>query len=346
MAQPGFFDLDNRYESLSQLGDPLEVLDRAISWETFRPVLNKSLRKFKKSNAGRKPYDQVLMFKILVVQSLYNLSDDQTEFQIKDRLSFMRFLGMDFEDTVPDAKTLWLFRDTLANKGAIDKLFKKFNRYLDREGLIACQGQLIDASLVPVPIQRNTRDENARIKQGEVPEDWQEQPHKLRQKDTDARWVKKNGQSHYGYKNHVNADRKHKLIRTYNVTDASVHDSQVFDRLLDPGNTGKQVWADSAYRSQEIDQTLKKRNLKNKIKYKGYRHAPLTEAKQRINRKCSSIRAPVEHIFAFQENSLGGKFIRTIGIIRANAKIGMMNLAYNMKRYVYLTKNRPVHSTG
>ena len=174
MTQPGFFDLDNRYESISKLGDPLEVLDHAIPWETFRPVLRKALRKFKKSNAGRKPYDSVFMFKILVLQSLYNLSDDQTEFQIKDRLSFMRFLGLDFEDTVPDAKTLWLFRDTLSNKNVIDKLFRRFNRYLDREGLFARQGQLIDASIVPVPVQRNTREENTNIKQGEVPEEWQE----------------------------------------------------------------------------------------------------------------------------------------------------------------------------
>ena len=326
MAQPGFFDLDNRYESISQLGDPLETLDRSIPWETFRPVLKKALRKFKKSNAGRKPYDPVFMFKILVLQSLYNLSDDQTEFQIKDRLSFMRFLGLDFEDTVPDAKTLWLFRDTLANKGAIDKLFKKFNRTLDREGLYARQGQLIDASIVPVPTQRNTREENACIKQGEVPEDWQEQPHKLRQKDTGA--------------------RKHKLIRVYDVTDASVHDSQMFERVLDPDNTGKQVWADSAYRSEEIDQALKKRNLKNEIKYKGYRGMLLSEAKQRVNRKRSSIRASVEHVFGFQKNSLGGKFIRTIGIIRARARIGLMNLAYNIKRYVYLTKNKPAISTA
>ena len=159
MAQPGFFDLDNRYESISKLGDPLEMLGQAIPWETFRPVLSKALGKLKKSNAGRKPYDSIFMFKILVLQSLYNLSDDQTEFQIKDRLSFMRFLDLDFEDTVPDAKTLWLFRDTLTNKNAIDKLFRKFNRYLDREGLFACQGQLIDASIVPVPVQRNTREE-------------------------------------------------------------------------------------------------------------------------------------------------------------------------------------------
>ena len=346
MTQPGFFDLDNRYESISKLGDPLEVLDHAIPWETFRPVLSKALRKFKKSNAGRKSYDSVFMFKILVLQSLYNLSDDQTEFQIKDRLSFMRFLCLDFEDTVPDAKTLWLFRDTLSSKNAIDKLFRRFNRYLDSEGLFARQGQLIDASIVPVPVQRNTREENTNIKQGQVPEEWQEQPHKLQQKDTDARWVKKNGRSHYGYKNHVNADVKLKLIRTYMVTDASVHDSQVFDPLLDSSNTGKQVFADSAYRSNKINSTLKERGLKNEIHQKGYRGVPLTEAKQRVNHKRSKVRATVEHIFGFQQNSLGGKFIRTIGILRARTKIGLMNLAYNMKRYVYLTKNKPAHATG
>ncbi|MCH8207952.1 MAG: transposase [Nitrospinae bacterium] len=131
MAQPGLFDLDHRHESLSRLGNPLAVLDHAIPWEVFRPVLQKALCKFKKSNTGRKPYDSVLMFKILVL-SLYNLSDDQTEFQIRDRLSFMRFLDLDFEDLdfedlEPDAKSLWLFRDTLANKGIVDKLFCKLS---------------------------------------------------------------------------------------------------------------------------------------------------------------------------------------------------------------------------
>ena len=185
----------------------------------------------------------------------------------------MRFLGLNLEDTVPDAKTLWLFRDTLSNKNAIDKLFRRFNRYLDHEGLFARQGQLIDASIVPVPVQRNTRKENTNIKQGKVPEEWKEQPHKLQQKDTDARWVKKNGRSYYGYKNHVNTDRKHKLIRTFVITDASVHDSRVFDPLLDSSNTGKQVFADSAYRSKAINGTLKERGLENEIHHKGSRDA-------------------------------------------------------------------------
>ena len=346
MAQPGFFDFDNRLESLSKLGDPLETLDQSIPWEKFRFLLTKGLQKAKKNNSGRKPYDAVLMFKVLILQSLYNLSDDQTEYQVRDRLSFMRFLNLRFEDSIPDAKTLWLFRDTLTNKGVIEKLFKRFNNYLDREGFIAKQGQIIDASIIPAPVQRNTRDENADIKQGQTPEKWTQKPSKLRQKDVDARWVKKRGRNYYGYKNHVGVDRKHKLIRTYQVTDASVHDSQPFQQLLDPNNTGKQVWADSAYRSKKIDQTLKQKRLENQIHYKGYRQAPLSEAKQRVNKKRSKRRALVEHVFALQQNALGGKFIRTIGILRAKAKIGLMNLAYNMKRYLYLQNLNQLKTTG
>ncbi len=137
------------------------------------------------------------MFKILVLLSLYKLSDDQSELQVKGRLSFMRFLGRDFEDTEPGAKTLWLFRDTLSNKNIIDKLFRRFDRYLDNQGLFASQGQLINASIFQVPEQRNTREENTRIKHGEVPAELQGQPHKFQKKDTDVSWVKKNGRSHF-----------------------------------------------------------------------------------------------------------------------------------------------------
>jgi transposase, IS5 family len=156
-------------------------------------MLTKALKKIHKSNAGRKSFDSILMFKIFILQSLYNLSDDQTEYQIKDRLSFTGFLGLQIEDTISDAKTLWAFRDTLSQKGVVKKLFKRFNRFLAAEGFVARQGQIIDASIVPVPIQRNTREENESIKQDEAPAAYQVKPHKLRRKDTDARWTKKNG---------------------------------------------------------------------------------------------------------------------------------------------------------
>jgi IS5 family transposase len=137
------------------------------------------------------------MFKILILQSLYNLADDQTEYQIRDRLSFMRFLGLDLDQRIPDAKTIWLFRETLTQAEVVKALFDQFEAYLAKQGLQPRRGQLIDASLVPVPKQRNSREENATIKAGDCPTEWEEQPNKRRQKDTEARWTKKHGTSHY-----------------------------------------------------------------------------------------------------------------------------------------------------
>ena len=157
---------------------------------------------------------------------------------------------MGLEDRVPDAKTVWLYREHLAPAGVIEALFDAFDGSLKKRGYLAMGGQIIDASIVPVPQQRNSRDENARIKDGETPEGWEKQPAKRRQKDTDARWTKRHGKSHYGYKNHVNVGRRHKLVRRYQVTDAAVHDSQVVwmgeEDILDADNTASDVWADSA----------------------------------------------------------------------------------------------------
>jgi len=252
MAQMGFFDLSNRYASLDAKKDPLVEIDAVVPWEEFRPTLERVWRKpvaERKSRAWRKPMDAVLMFKTLVLSALYNLSDDQIEYQVRDRLSFMRFLGLGLEDRVPDAKTVWLYRERLAQAGLVEELFRQFDGYLSRQGYIARGGQILDASIVPVPKNRNTREENATIKSGELPEDWKDKPAKQSQKDVDARWTKKHGKSHYGYKNHVNVDRKHKLVRRYHVSDAAQHDSQAVDHLLMEGNTGAGVWADSAYRS-------------------------------------------------------------------------------------------------
>jgi len=228
MAQMGFFDLSDRYASLDAKKDPLVEIDEIVPWEEFRPLLEQVWRKpesARKSRAGRKPMDAVLMFKTLVLGALYNLSDDQVEYQVRDRLSFMRFLGLGLGDRVPDAKTVWLYREMLAQAGKVEDLFKLFDHHLARQGYIARGGQILDASIVPVPCNHNTREENAAIKDGKEPEGWETKPAKRSQKDTDARWTKKHGKSHYGYKNHVNVDRKHKLIRRYHVSDAALHPS-------------------------------------------------------------------------------------------------------------------------
>ena len=215
----------------------------------------------------------------------------------------------------------------------VEALFKQFDGYLARQGYIARGGQIFDASIVPVPRNHNSRDENKAIKIGEVPEDWADKPAKRSQKDVDARWTKKHGKSHYGYKNHVNVDRQHKLVRCYHVSDAALHDSQAVDHLL---MSGSGVWADSAYRSEEMETKLKAAKLASHIHRKGKRGKPLSKQAKASNRTKSSVRVSVEHIFGAQTNDMGGTLVRTIGMVRAKAKIGMKNLAYNMRRLVQL----------
>jgi IS5 family transposase len=223
----------------------------------------------------------------------------------------------------------------------VEALFKQFDGYLARQGYIARGGQILDAAIVAVPKNRNTREENAAIKNGEVPEGWAGKPARRSQQDTDARWTRKHGKSHYGYKNHVNVDRQHKLVRRYHVSDAALHDSQEVDHLLMRGNTVAGVWADPAYRSEEMEAKLRARGLKSRIHRKGKRGKPLTEQGKASNRTRSAVRTRVEHVFGAQTNDMGGTLVRTVRLIRAKAKIGMKNLAYNMRRLAQLRRLNP-----
>ena len=326
----GFFDIQFRLEDLTQNGDPLVQLNERVDWEMFRPELEKIRQKERKSAAGRKPYDVVLMFKILVLQSLYNLSDDAVEYQVRDRLSFMRFLGLGLGDRVPDAKTIWLFREQLGQAKLVRRLFKKFDRYLREQGFQARKGQIVDASIVSVPVQRNSRDENKQIKDGAVPKEWSEA--KRRQKDTHARWSARPKQQKFGYKNHIAIDTKHKFIRDFAVTDAAVHDSRVFSELLDDTNTSRDVWADSAYHSEQNCTTLEQGGYRGHIQRKGCRNRKLTSWEKQGNRTRSKIRSRVEHVFGVQTQIAGTLLLRTIGRARAEIKIGLRNLVYNIHR--------------
>src|SRR4051794_36336168 len=293
MGQFGFFDAEKRLVALSAKGDPLEAIDRLVPWESFRADIEAVVLtpdEVKKSSAGRKPVDAIVMFRMLVLQALHNLSDEQAEYQVRDRLSFTRFLRLGIEDGIPDATTLWLFREKLAKASLIEKLFERFDQHLAAQGYMAGGGQMVDATIVPVPKQRNGRDENETVKAGQTPAAWEKKPAKLRQKDRDARWTKKHGKSFFGYKNHVNADAKHKLIRRSEVTDAAVHASQALDALLTRGNTSADVFADSAYRSAEIEAKLKARGFNSRIHRRASRNHPLSAAQTRANRAKSAIR--------------------------------------------------------
>jgi IS5 family transposase len=298
------------------LGNPLLELDAHIDWEAFRPLLERVRLQARKSSAGRKPWDVILMFKSLVLASLYNLSDEQLEFQIEDRRSFQRFIGLPDAKHAPDQNSFWLFREALKDLKLTETLFSEFNRQLDRAGLIARKGQLVDASFVKAPIQHNTPDENSFLKSGEAPEDWSKP--KRRQKDLDARWTKKGDKSVYGYKNHVNVDNAYKLVRKYVVTDASVHDSQMLNELLDCGNTSRAIWADSAYRSGAAEANLKAKGYHSRIHRKGVRGKLLSAREKQGNNTRSQTRCRVEHVFAWMAQ-WSGKAVRCIGLARGRS---------------------------
>jgi IS5 family transposase len=339
--QNSLFDLQNRYARLSEAGDPLERLNAVIDWEIFRPILERLDPTQRKSAAGRKPTCRLLMFKLLILQRLNNLSDERLQYQVSDRLSFMRFLGLELAGTVPDARTVWTFREALKEHQLVDALFDRLNQALADLGVELKSGQIIDATFVPVPIQRNGREANALIKENAVPIAWGTSPAKRAQKDIDARWTKKGGQSHYGYKNHINIDKDTKLIAAATCTDASVHDSQVLDAVLrDEAVGGKEVWADSAYRSDEQEQRLNASQHDSRIHERAYRNKPLTEVQELSNTAKSRVRARVEHVFGHMENSMGGIFLRSIGAARAKVGVGLMNLTYNLARIEILIRTQ------
>ena len=333
----GFFDQDIRLSKLSKLGDPLDKLNSGVDFDIFRDLLEGKLSILSKAKGGRPPYDYILMFKISILQQYYGLSDDQAEYQINDRMSFMRFLNLTIADDIPDSKTIWNFTEKIKDLSLVKELFDLFTKELNRLGLIVNEGKIIDASFVESPRQRNSREENKHIKEiGSSPEQWEEKPNKKGQKDIDARWTKKNNQNYFGYKDHAKVDDKSKLIDDYMVTDASVHDSQVLDDLLNEKDKGQDLFADSAYVGQE--KVLKEYEMINKIHEKGYKNNPLTKGQKASNTEKSKTRARVEHVFGFMENSMSTMFFRKIGIKRANTTIGLMNLTYNMFRKIQLEK--------
>jgi IS5 family transposase len=338
----GLFDYEFQLERINKHQPPLQKLDKIIDWEIFRKILEEAfINPDRKSNAGRKSYDKLLMFKIVMLQKYYNLSDEQTEFQIKDRLSFLDFLGLQIGDRVPDEKTIWLFKEDLADKGLSETLFALFADALVSNGIVAKEGTIVDASFVSVPRQRNSREENTQIKQGETPESFKSNPHKQAQKDRDARWTKKNNQTEYGYKNHIAGDQKTKLITKYEVTPASTHDSQVTRKLID--ETDKVFYADGAYYSNDTEKYLKKANVKSKVIKRKYRNKALSKSDHKENYKHSKTRVRIEHIFGTMTSQMHNVLnITSIGIKRARSSIGLINLLYNMVRYEQLVRLKGV----
>lgn len=350
MRQAGLFGLSEHLKRLSAHGDPLEELGRIIDFEAFRPTLTAALAYSDGAKGGRPPYDPVAMLKVLVLAAQNNVADARMEYLIRDRLSWLRFLGFDLGAATPDANTIRLFREKLTEAGALNAVFADFDRQLKERGYLAMGGQIVDATLVAAPKQRNTAPEKDAIKAGmTATEIWPDEPARAAQKDTDARWTLKfakakpsaNGKPgidiaipSFGYKSSVSICRTFGFIRKCKVTDGARFDGRMLRDVVTSDNTASDVWADTAYRSQANEAWLKRQSRVSRIHRKKPRGKPMPERTAKANAAKSKVRARVEHVFARQKDQMG-LFIRTIGIKRAEAKITLANLAYNMHRLIF-----------
>jgi transposase, IS5 family len=256
----------------------------------------------------------------------------------------MRFLGLGLADPVPDANTIWTFREALTRaqiggRPAIQVLFAAYAAELTKAGFLAMGGQIIDAAIVAAPKQRTSEGEKAEIRAGRIPQAWTDKPSKLAQKDRDARWTVKFSKAEpaedgskrvdiavpaFGYKNHITIDRRHGLIRTWTATDAARHDGAQLPALLSKANTASDVWADTAYRSKANERHLADNGLRSRIHRKKPPGRPMPINVSRANGARSKVRAAVEHVFARQKGPMG-LVVRTIGLARASVKIGLAN---------------------
>jgi IS5 family transposase len=348
MKEINMFGDEIQLRKLTKLGDPLEKINRVIDWEIFREAIEKAIRK-DMSKGGRPPFDAVFMFKIVMLQQWNNLSDENTEFLINDRMSYQRFLNITPGGKIPDKNTLWDFREILRKSGVEIKLFEMFNKILEENNLVTHEGSILDAAFVTVPKRHTPKKDDEALKEGEEPKgllkkaeeketkgEIKNKKHVLSQMDLDARWTKKNNECFFGYKNHVKCDSKSKLITAFTITDASVHDSQVFVDLIDEKD--KDIKVDSGYSGEKYEKAILEKfpHIKLHICSKPYRNKPLTEEVKESNKLISKIRCRIEHIFGYMTRFMGNLIARCHGISRITSHLCNKNLAYNLKRYVYL----------
>jgi len=357
MGQIYLYGSQIQLDRLEKMGDPLVEINKIIDWEIFREPLEKAIRKPNYSKGGRPPWDVILMFKIVMLMSWYNLSYSQAQYQINNRLDFMRFLGVEVGARLPDENTIWDFKEALKNTGVDRRLFELFNENLEKLGIKVSTGVMVDASFVEVPRRRvisesELKDPDKLLENKSIQVTLEEEEdktyvsteddkteHILRQTDFEARYTKKNGQTFFGYKDHAAVDKDMKIILDFDVTSAEVHDSQVFLDFINANTSG--VWADSAYLSEAIIDALRAKNpnISINICNRAYRNKPLTDEQKVENSHIAKIRARVEHVFGFMTRSMGGMVLNCIGLERARRDIGLKNLGYNIRRVVTLRRS-------
>src|SRR5512133_3785264 len=323
MIKTSLFADQEREAKLNQLGDALRVMEQHVDFAALAAEVDLAAPRPSRERGGRPPFPTELMVRVLLIQQLFNLSDEQMEFQLLDRLSFQRFVGLRASSQIPDRTTIWTFKERLIQAGASESVFDAVNRQLAKHGYIARGGQMIDASIVQAPRQSLSKEEKAIVSEGAMPADWK--PAKRRQKDMDARWTRKHGKSYFGYK----------VVRKLKVSTASEHATLHFEEVLDAANTSRDILADKGYVDGEREARLSKQGWRMHIQRKGSKDKPISEAQQRRNHRIAKTRARIEHVFAGLAQ-MGGKTLRSIGLARAKLHLNWKVAAYNLQRLVYL----------
>ena len=340
--QPGadLFIQEHRQAKLGSYVAKLATMDELIDFSSIAAAVDAAAPRADRARGGRPPYATEIMVRLVFLQSLYNLSDEDCEHQVLDRMSFQRFCRVDGLLNIPDARTLWTFKQRLAKDGLGGRaIFDSVSQQLQQHGFIPRGGQIVDASIVQAPITQANTQEREALNQGQAPQGWSAK--KLRHTDRDARWTKKHGKSFYGYKLHANTDRRYKVIRQVKVTAANVDDGQTLKDVLDKANTGARLMADRGYDSQANRELLEGKGLRDDI---ARRAKPGQQARQRLDARNKTInrsRARVEHVFAGL-TQLGGKVVRAMTLARNELAILVKCAAYNARRLVWLMSQQPM----
>jgi len=337
VPQGDMFVQHHRDQKLQQYTDSLERMGELVDFEQVAAAVDAACPRPDRSKGGRPPYPTLLMVKVLFLQALYNLSDEQAEHQLLDRRSFQRFCGLADELRIPDARTVWLFKQRLVQGGlGAQVIFDAVQQQLQAQGYIPRGGQIVDATIVRAPIQRLDKEEKALVQQGAVPREWGAK--KTRHKDTDARWTKKHGKSFHGYKLHANVDARYKLIRRYKVTPANVDDGNTLPQVLDKANTAARLYADRGYDRRASRELLARHGCKDGIARRAPPGEKLGQRAEARNKAINRRRSRVEHVFAGLRQ-LGGKTVRAIGLARNELAIAIKCAVYNVKRLAWLKEN-------
>jgi transposase, IS5 family len=297
----------------TQSKQTLSFINEKIDWKTLLQPIERIISQEKSglSSSGRPTHDLLIIIKCFLLQSIYNLSDPRLEEEIADRRSFQLFLGFSSGDAIPDETTICRYRELFARLGLDKKLFTSFNKQLEERGMIVGKGTIVDATIKEAQATPTSK------------------------RDSEAKFTKRRGKTHYGYKGHIGMDEDTDVIHTIEFTTANVHDSNKFDDLL--LGTEKRVHADKGYANKERRKQLIKRGITPKIMHKGYRNRPLTKKQREQNKLFAKTRNAVEKPFAFMKVVLNYTRCRYYDFKRNRFQFSMAVIVYNIRRLITLT---------